>query len=674
MTMRSMKLSSLFLGAGLLLALASSARAEVKVPAIIGDNMVLQRGAKVRVWGTAQPSEKVSVAFAGQTASASADARGRWQVQLGPFEAGGPHTMTIAGTNTVTLSNILVGEVWVASGQSNMEWPLQSSAGADREIPGASHPEIRLFTVAKATATEPRDDVQGRWLVCSPEMVGQFSAVAYFFGRELNQKLRVPVGLINTSWGGTPAEAWTSRSSLGADPELKSFVEDFDRALENPDAQREYERLRAQWEEKNYAQDPGNKGYDLGYAKPDVAGDGWQKMRLPQAWEAAGLKADGAIWFRREVEIPESRAGKDLVLNLGPVDDFDTTYFNGTKVGAIGPETPDSWQVPRKYTVPGNLVRAGRNVIAVRVFDHYGNGGFGGAPGDMKLEVAGGENAAALPLGGEWDYRAELALEPIQPDFSTAPVAPPGAGNPNTPTVLYNAMIAPLTPYAIRGAIWYQGESNASRAAQYRRLFPAMIRDWRRAWGGGDFPFYFVQLANFMQTAAEPGESEWAELREAQLMTLKQPATGMAVIIDIGEADDIHPRNKHDVGHRLALAALARTYGQKEEYSGPLYESSSVEGNKVRVRFKHAGGLKTKDGGPVKGFAVAGEDRKFVWAEAKIEGDEVVVWSDRVARPIAVRYAWADNPVANLYNGAGLPASPFRTDSWPRVSAAEKGR
>jgi sialate O-acetylesterase len=340
-------------------------------------------------------------------------------------------------------------------------------------------------------------------------------------------------------------------------------------------------------------------------------------------------------------------------------------------VGATGNETPDSYLVPRRYNVPGPLVHAGRNVIAVRVFDRAGEGGFGRAD-LMSLAPAGMKETEALALAGPWNYKVELALEPKMPDYGSRPELP-GPTNQNSPSVLYNAMIAPLKPYAIRGAIWYQGESNANRAYQYRTLFPTMIRDWRVAWAEGDFPFYFVQLANWHAAAGEPGDSDWAELREAQAMTLREPHTGMAVIIDIGDANDIHPRNKLDVGKRLAAWALAETYHQKVEPSGPLYDSFSVKDDKVRVKFKHlGGGLKTSDGAAPKGFEIAGEDHKFVWADARINGDNVVVWNKAVPRPVAVRYAWADNPVCNLYNQAGLPTSPFRTDDWPGVTINKK--
>lgn len=649
----------------IILIFSGVARAEVRLPAIIGDNMVVQRDTKFAIWGNANAGEAVTVTFAGKTLDAVANGQGLFQVWLGPLPAGGPFELTVKGaTNLLTIRNVLVGEVWICSGQSNMEWPLINTDNGAAVVAQANNPELRLFTVAHNTAAQPQMDLQGKWAVSTPEEAAHFSAVGYFFGRELQQRLKVPIGLIDSSWGGTPAEAWTSRDALLAVPELKPILDRYESSMgAQPETKAAYARALAQWEEKNLYLDPGNKGEGLGYADPATATADWSKMDLPQQLETAGLNIDGAVWFRKVVDVPAAWAGKDLVLNLTPIDDHDVTYFNGTKIGATGKEVPNSYMVPRKYEVPGSLVRSGRNVIAIRVFDSAGEGGFsrGGA---MSLGPNGA--ADAIPLTGAWDYKVELALEPKRPDWGSRPEAV-GVNNQNNPSVLYNAMIAPLVPFVIRGVIWYQGESNAGRAYQYRTLFPTMIRNWRSVWAR-EFPFYFVQLANWRPRKAEPDESDWAELREAQMMTLREPQTGMAVAIDIG-GEDLHPRNKLDVGHRLAAWALANTYGQKVVPSGPLFDRHTIEGSNVRVRFKHAAGLKTSDGGPVKGFAIAGEDRHFVWAEARIDGDSIVVSSPKVLKPVAVRYAWADNPITNLYNGAGLPASPFRTDDWPGITA-----
>lgn len=626
---------------------AAHVHADVKVPSFIGDHMVLQRDRKIRLAGTARPGEKIVVSIAGKSASVVTDPQGLWSVSLAPLAAGGPHTLTIAGDNRLVFDDVLVGEVWVCSGQSNMEWALSLAANGAAEVARADHPRLRFFTVKKKLSPRPLDDVEGAWAPSSPESAAQFSAVAYFFGRELQERLGVPVGLIHTSWGGTPAEGWTSREALAARPSLKYMIDRFDQAMRRPASAEESSPVY---------KDTGNKGFDLGYAQADFDARAWKRMSLPQLWESAGLQADGAFWFRRETDVPAAWAGRELSLHLGPLDDFDNTYFNGVQVGAIGAEVESSYTVPRRYTIPASLVQAGRNVIAVRLFDRVGGGGFGAGAGEMKLFSAAESSDKPIVLDGDWSYTAERFLQP-------RPSAAYGAENPNTPTLLYNAMIAPLTSYTIRGAIWYQGESNAGRAYQYRELFPTMIRDWRARWAQGDFPFYFVQLANYLPVNPEPIESDWAELREAQTMTLREPNTGMAVAIDIGEARDIHPRNKRDVGHRLALAALAQTYKQKIEYSGPRYASMKTEADKIRLRFTNTtGGLTTKNGEPLKGFAVAGADGKFVWADAKIEGGTIVVSNERVTKPAAVRYAWANNPVCNLYNGAGLPASPFRTD------------
>ena len=499
---------------GVLTAFSTVCRADVTLPSIISDNMVLQRGTKASVWGKADPKEQVTVKIAGKTVTATAGEDGAWSVKIDGLKTGGPQEMTVAGKNTLTIKNVAVGEVWVASGQSNMEFHVGGVINAGKEMEDAKFPMIRMFTVARKVADEPQGDCAGKWEICVPETVKGFSAVGYFFARDLHQKLKVPVGVIHTSWGGTPAESWTPKAALEADEELKQISDRWQKSAEDfPKTKEQFEKQHADWKEK---------------------------------------------------------ADKDKAEGKKP------------------------------------------------------------------------------------------SAEPRAPS--------PHDSSPNKPSGLFNGMIAPIVPYAIRGAIWYQGESNSGRAMEYRKLFPTMIQSWRKAWGN-DFAFGFVQLANYMARHAEPGDSNWALLREAQTMTLKLPKTGMAVIIDIGEERDIHPKNKQDVGHRLALWAGANVYDIEAAYSGPMFASMKIAGDKATITFKNTGGGLVAKDGPLKGFAIAGEDMKFAWAEAKIAGSQVVVRSAAVPKPVAIRYAWADNPDCNLYNKAGLPASPFRTDNWEHTMA-----
>jgi len=503
---------------GLVCLAGQPARADVKTPSFISDGMVLQRDMKVPIWGTADDGEKVTVSFQGQETSTTAK-DGKWLVRLDDLKTGGPFEMTITGNNKLRLKDVLVGEVWIASGQSNMEMSLGGCADAQRHIADSKNPKIHLFTVSRVGAEKPQRDVKGKWAECSPETVAGFSGVAYFFGRDVQKALDVPVGLIHTSWGGTPAEAWTSRGTLEAEPMLKHYVANQAKALDNyPKAQDRY--------------------------KADLA------------------KHEEAVKKAKE-------EGKPL---------------------------------PKAPQPPGN------------------------------------------PLTGA-----------------------------HSPSALYNGMIAPLIPYAIRGAIWYQGESNAHHAFEYRTLFAAMIKDWRAHWKQGEFPFLFVQLAPFKKIVTEPGDSDWAELREAQLLTTQNvPNTAMAVITDVGDETDIHPKKKEPAGARLALAAQALAYGQKIEYSGPVYDKMTVDGAKAVLTFKHAGSGLAAKGETLQGFTIAGEDRKFVNAEARIDGDTVVVSSDKVAKPVAMRFGWANYPVVNLWNKDGLPASPFRTDDFQITTQPKK--
>lgn len=642
------------------------ARAEgkIRLPALISDNMVLQEGEKVSIWGASDAGEKVTVGFLGQSVTSKADAKGGWEVEIGPFKAGGPFQMTIAaGGETKKIKNVLVGELWVASGQSNMEWSLAQSSDSEKEMAAANYPMIRYFDVGRTASETPLNDVFGQWAECSPLSAGRFSAVAYFFGRELHRELNKPVGLINASWGGSRIEPWTGKETLQA---LKGFEKQL-KSLQETEKKQTYEEFMKElsdWEIVTHRNDPGNKGVPAGYAEIDFDDKTWDEMLLPVAWEKTGKgleSLDGAVWFRKTVDIPASWLGRDLFLSLGAIDDFDTTYFNNRQVGATGKETRNYWMALRKYSIPAPLVRQGKNVIAVRVFDHFGNGGIMPSGAYMRLYADEDLSSEFIPVDGTWKYRIELELKPINPDRPK-----PNFGVTNIKaTMLYNAMIHPLTRFRVRGAIWYQGESNAGEARVYRTLFPAMIKNWRQAWKNSDMPFLFVQLANFQALKTYQPDSSWAPLRESQLAALELPHTGMAVAIDIGDGADIHPKNKLDVGRRLALAALANTYGRKSiVYSGPIYRAMAIKGKKVYLSFDHTGGGLIAKGGKLKGFVMAGGDKIFVPAAAEIEKDKIVVSCAGIDKPASVRYAWADNPDCNLYNREGLPASPFRTDSW----------
>jgi sialate O-acetylesterase len=548
-----------------------------------------------------------------------------------------------------------------------MQWSVNQSNDAEAEIAAGTHPTIRLFSVPLKAETKPMPDVDAEWHTCRPETVSSFSAVGYFFGRELNQVVKVPIGLVNTSWGGTYAEAWTSREGLLSDPYYRTVVTTYEEQLaDHSGARAEYDRKMAEGEASYYPRDPGNDGLGRGWADPATDISDWPAMTIPSGWKISGLALNGIVWFRRDVEIPAAWAGRDLVLRIGSVDKIDITYWNNQEVGST-PLSPMSWCAPRRYTVPGAFVKAGRNVLAVRACSHVFEGGLIGPAHMMKVSPADDETAAPISLPGSWRYQVEHDWGQVTP-FPGMP-APQGQGTPNSPYILHHSMIEPLLPMAIRGAIWYQGESNAGQAWRYRTLFSLMIRDWRRAWGQGDFPFLFVQLANYRARKDEPAESDWAELREAQNMALALPHTGVAVTIDIGEGDDIHPRNKQDVGKRLARWALAKTYGHLGLMpAGPIYRRMTQEGAAIHIEFANAEGLTTTDGQAPRGFAVAGEDRKFVWADAEIHGSRVVVSHPAYATAVAVRYGWADNPDVNLVNADGLPASPFRTDDWPGIT------
>lgn len=637
--------------------------ANISVASVFGDNMVLQRDKPIQVWGWGPTGTSVRVELVDASAQTHVDVDGSWCIKLSARPAGGPYDMLIIADDTIRYTNILMGDVWVCSGQSNMGMTVGGNSRVlnyREEVANAHHPDIRLFTVMRDMAATPLENVQSKgWFECGPETVENFSATAYFFGRDLQQGLEgVPIGLIHTSWGGTKVEAWTSSKALLGAGLFKDKLESVSRSTRAQDEQivREYKLEDLTWRASMDSLAGDLEGAILPLFTSEHSQ--WKHMELPSYWEATpGLeKLDGIVWFQRHIEIPEQWSGQELTLSLGTVDDFDRTYFNGNEVG-----TNNSRSRPSEYTIPAQLTSAGDNLLSVRVFDVNRRGGLWGRQQDLYITpVEGGDT---LWLRGTWNYRLVL-------DWAEHDTYPPE--NPylhNRPSVLYNAMLAPLTNLSIRGVTWYQGEANASRAHQYRTLFPLMIKDWRSAWKQGDFPFLYVQLPNWGKREKNPSEDRWAELRDAQRQALSLPNTQMAVIIDIGDERDIHPKNKQEVGRRLALLALADVYHQDILVQGPIFVSQKRRWGKLILDFSNIGsGLMTTDGRDVVGFSIAGKNGKFVWADAKIRGKQVIVSSPQVKHPVAVRYAWGANPDCNLTNSGGIPASPFKTDTWPDSS------
>ena len=634
------------------------------LPILFSDNMVLQRNINIPIWGMAEPGSEVFVEIAGQQKSAEVTKDGKWRIDFRPMSAGGPYDLTIFGIDTITCKNVMIGEVWLCSGQSNMEMALAGWGKINNykeEIANADYPNIRLFQVKHTTSTQPIDTINcNGWDECSPETISDFSSVAYFFGRKLFKELNIPIGLIHTSWGGTPAEAWTSSEALKKLSDYRDEVELIESTSHKQiQTMEEYQTKIKLREEKIKLGDSGFENGQPIWNNPQLDLSGWKTMNLPTRWENAGYpNLDGIMWYRKEINLTASMADTDLTLHLGPVNDIDITWFNGKKVGGL-----NDADLPRVYKISKSFIKPGKNVIVVNVQDIGYSGGIWGKEDQMFIE---NDNGNKISIAGEWLYKVGF-------DTKVLGSKPRSPKDPNRPTVLFNAMIHPLIPFAMQGAIWYQGESNAGRAYQYQTLFPTMIKDWRNQWNQGDFPFLFVQLANFKELQTEPKDDDWAELREAQLMTLSLPNTGMAVAIDIGDAIDIHPKNKQEVGRRLALNALNLVYKQAIDYSGPIYKRNSIEGNKIRLTFDHTdGGLTTPADEELKGFTIAGSDKNFYWAQAEIDGSSIVVWNEKIENPVAVRYAWASNPICNLYNKVGLPASPFRTDIWPGITEKKK--
>lgn len=626
--------------------------ANVRMPLIFADGMVLQRNKPIPVWGWADANEKIEVHFKQQTKTITADATGKWMVKLDAEKAGGPFVLSIKGKNQIVLKDVLVGEVWICSGQSNMEFQMYKLPDFETQKAQATNVMIRQFLVAQDLSGTPKEELkQGKWTNANTENIKDFTAVGYFFAQKIYAELKIPIGIINTSWGGTCVETWTSREALANNNEFKNSVAHIPQV--NMDAVFEtYKKSLLDNIQKV-------QGFEVSlnnenqFKTSDFNDSKWPEIKIPSLWENQQIgNIDGVVWMRKSIILTAQQAQQGAVLHLSKIDDEDVTYANGIQVG-----TNKLWDVQRKYTIPSGVLKEGINVIAVRITDYTGGGGIYGDASDLKLTF----NDSEIKIDGAWKFNVVQVKIAISPN--------------SFPSLLYNAMVNPLIPYAFQGVLWYQGEANVRRAHQYKKAFPLLIQDWRTHWGQGDFPFYFVQLSTFDEFGGNGNKgSRWAELREAQSETLHIKNTGMAVTTDIGNAKDIHPTNKKDVGLRLAAIALNNLYGKKGVFGGPIYKAHQIKGKQIVLTFDAiGGGLTTSNNAMLKGFEIAGTDKVFHPAKALIKDNKVIVSSDEVVNPLAVRYGWADDDTeVNLFNKEKFPASPFRTDNWELITANEK--
>src|SRR5579859_221991 len=618
------------------------------VSPIFGDNMVLQRGKINTLWGWSEPGDKIRVQIADNATSGTAGADHRWQVKIQPPAPGGPYTIRITGRQTVELHNVLVGDVWLCGGQSNMQVPLRFARNGADDVKAANYPEIRFFTVAGHPAYRHTEVVGGTWKVVSPATANWMSAVGYYFARRIQQDIHVPIGLVVDAVGGTPAEAWASVAALRP-------LKDFDVPLA------ELERLTAEGapEYGNYVMH-WYEQYDIGlkgnWAAADLDDSAWKQVQIPGGFAELGVPDTPAVaWFRRDIMLPDPLPSGRAVLFLGSIERMDTVYINGTFVGG------SAWvENPRVYPMREGILKPGRNIIAIRVLKTKPEGGFLGKPEELHLVLG---DHTSVPLAGQWKGMVSVdarSPHPLPISYENWPVIP---------SVLYQGMLAPIAPLAITGAIWYQGEQNSERGYQYRKILPVMIADWRSLFGQGDFPFYIVSLPAFGQRSPTPTDDGWADVRESMAITAATvPKSCLAVTIDTGDANNIHAKDKEPVGNRLAFCALAKYYGKDVAHSGPTLASVKRHRHSIELRFAHTDGGLVAKGGKLEEFSIAGADHKWYWAEARIKGDSVIVYSPSLLHPMEARYAWQSNPAATLFNGAGLPAGPFRTDHWPLIT------
>lgn len=630
-----------------LLLISISAFGQVKLPRLIQDGMILQRDVPAKIWGWASAGEKVSLQFNNLNYNTTTSSDGKWLITLPAQKAGGPYEMEIAGSNRIRLKNILFGDVWLCSGQSNMETPMSRVAVIyGNEIKTCTNSKIRLFQVpVRWNFNTPQQDIQGgKWEEANPQSILKYTAVGYFFARDLYEKYAVPVGIIQCAAGGSSAEGWISEESLKAFPEQYNIARKLSDTTYLKNLCSSEQTAQSKWFSRLAKGDLGRKSTP--WLVPKVEDSAWPTFTLPSSFAGSGIDFEnGVVWFRKEITLPASCSGKQALLELGRIVDSDSVFVNGRFTGTTSYQYP-----PRRYNIAPGILKAGKNNITVRVVSQTGEGAFIKEK-PYQLDVDG----QIYDLKGTWKYNIGVRCDP-SPFLTFFPGEPLG---------LYNAMLSPIVSYALKGMVWYQGESNAGRANQYKAVMSTLIGEWRKLWGQGNLPFLFVQLPDFMEPKKEPSEGGWATLRYQQLQTLSVPNTAMAVTIGLGEKNDIHPIRKKEVGYRLALAAQKLAYGdEKVVSSGPVYQSMKVEGKTVELTFTSCGGgLITNDGKPLKQFAIAGADKKYAWAQARIKGEKVIVWNDTIPNPVAVRYGWADNPEgANLSNSEGLPASPFGTN------------
>ncbi|WP_348798057.1 sialate O-acetylesterase [Flavobacterium adhaerens] len=628
------------------------ANANVRMPLLFADGMVLQRNKPIPVWGWADANEKVEVHFNKQVKTIVADKNGKWMLNLNAEKAGGPFELVISGKNKIIIKDVLVGEVWICSGQSNMEFTVKQAKDFEIEMKDANYPQIRQFLVQKDMSSTPKEDFKSaKWSSSNEQTVGDFTAAGFYFARKLYKELNIPIGLLHTSWGGTCVETWTSKEAFENSSEFKEMIAqvpslNMDEVLEN------YRKATLENIKKIQGFDA-SMDNESQFKNPEFQDANWPEIKAPSLWENQQIgNIDGIVWMRKTIVLTAEQAKKEAVLHLAKVDDEDVTYVNGVQVG-----THNLWDKLRVYNIPTGVLKEGTNVIAVRITDYSGGGGIYGEASDLKIDC----KDSNVPLDGLWKFNVVKVRIEISPN--------------SYPSLLYNAMVNPLVPYAIQGALWYQGEANVWRAKQYKKAFPLMIQDWRTKFKQGDFPFYFVQLSTFDESGGNSAKgSRWAELREAQTETLKVPNTGMVVTTDIGNAKDIHPTNKQDIGLRFAAIALNNLYGKKQVCSGPMYKSQEIKGNQIILTFDNIGsGLLASGNSELKGFEIAGADKVFHPAKAIIKDNKVIVSSDKVQNPVAVHYGWADDDTEiNLFNKEKFPASPFRTDNWEMITENEK--